>query len=412
MTRGGNDGSRQGQMRDVSEAMRQATGDLRRGSLERAGTNASRALEKLRDLERRLQPSRPDDKRRAAGEMQLEAKQLADGQRQIASELGKLQAGEAGKDALRRLAGDEERLADRTGRLQDDLKQQSGGSPGSRQSDQQDRALREATRDVAGLMDRMQKSADQMRSTAPTARSQSGPQQEIAHQLDRLADRLNAALASKEDDSRKLSEQLARAQALRDKLDQWARTRSRRSAERPTSGSTQKTPGESGRLGRRQGAGGVDMTKLREESLRQLQETRNLFEEIRRQDPSFSQNGAGFTFEGQGMVLSAPGTEGFKQDFARWDLLKRQATIALEQAESSLARKLQVRASRIVSPPASKTRPHPHTRRGRRLLRHWPPEETVVGECILSTPPWGSRSCWRPPSRPRHSSSIAARSRC
>jgi hypothetical protein len=102
MTRGGNDGSRQGQMRDVSEAMRQAAGDLRRGSPERAGTNASRALEKLRDLERRLQPSRPDDKKRAAGEMQLEAKQLADGQRQIASELGKLQSGEADKDALRR----------------------------------------------------------------------------------------------------------------------------------------------------------------------------------------------------------------------------------------------------------------------------------------------------------------------
>jgi len=348
-TRGGNDGSREGQMRDVSEAMRQAAGDLRRGSPERAGTNAGRALERLRDLERRLQPSRPDDKKRAAGEMQLEAKQLADSQRQIASELGKLQSGEAGKDALRRLAGDEERLADRMQRLQVDLKKLAGVSPGTRQPDQRDTALREAARDLAGLSDRMQKSADQMRSTAPTTRAPVEAQQEIARQLDRLADHLNAASGSKDEDSRKLSEQLARAQDLRDKLDRVGRAieDAGRKNGRTGGSSTQKTPGESGRVGEgRQGAGGVDITELREESLRQLQDTRKLLEEMRRQDPSFSQNGAGFTFEGQGMVLSAPGTEGFKQDFAKWDLLKRQATIALEQVEATLARKLQVRASR------------------------------------------------------------------
>lgn len=88
------------------------------------------------------------------------------------------------------------------------------------------------------------------------------------------------------------------------------------------------------------------MSRLREESLRQLQEAQKLLEEMRREDPSLSRNGAGFTFEGQGMVLSAPGTEGFKQDFAKWDLLKQQATVALEQAGSTLAKKLQARASK------------------------------------------------------------------
>jgi hypothetical protein len=88
------------------------------------------------------------------------------------------------------------------------------------------------------------------------------------------------------------------------------------------------------------------MTQLREDSLRQLQDTKSLLEEMRRQDPSFSRNGVGFTFEGQGMILSAPGTEGFKQDFAKWDLLKRQATLALEQAEATLAKKLQASASK------------------------------------------------------------------
>jgi hypothetical protein len=343
----GNDGRSQGQMRDVSEAMRQAAGDLRRGSPEQAGTNASRALDTLRDLQRRMQSSRPDDRRRAAGEMQLEAKQLADGQRQIAAELGKIPSGDAGKDALRRLAGDQERLAERMGRLQNDLKEQAGVPQRGRQGDPNDNALREAARDLAGLSDRMQKSADDMRSAAPTSRSQAGAQQEIARQLDRLADRLSAATGSKEDDSRKLSEQLARTQELREKLDQVGRALESAGRQNGRGSSAQKTPGENGRLGEgRQGAGGVDMSKLREESLRQLQEAQNLLEEMRRQDPSLSRNGAGFTFEGQGMVLSAPGTEGFKQDFAKWDLLKRQATLALEQAESALAKKLQARASK------------------------------------------------------------------
>ena len=94
------------------------------------------------------------------------------------------------------------------------------------------------------------------------------------------------------------------------------------------------------------GAGGVDMSRLREESLRQLRETKALLDDLQRQDPGFSSHGAGFTFEGQGLVLSAPGTEGFKQDFARWETLTRQATQALEQAESALAKKLQANASK------------------------------------------------------------------
>ncbi len=93
--------------------MRQAASDLRRGAPEQAGASDGRALEKLRDLERRMQSGQPDDRRRALGDMRLEARQLADGQRQVASDLGKVPSGEAGKDTLRRLAGDQARLADR-----------------------------------------------------------------------------------------------------------------------------------------------------------------------------------------------------------------------------------------------------------------------------------------------------------
>ena len=353
VTRNGSQAGTGAQMREVSEAMRQAAGDLRRGAPDEAGTKATRALDTLRDLQRRMQPSRSDDRRRAAGEMQLEARRLADGQRQIAGDLERVQAGDAGRDAMRRLAGEQERLADRMGRLQSDLKQQASTRERSANADQNDRALQDAARDVAGLADRMQKSADEMRTPGAPPRSRAGPQEEIARQIDRLAERLNAATGLKGDDPQKLSEQLARTQELRERLDQVGRALEsvRQSDGRPGSraggSSPQKTPGESGRMGQgRQGAGGIDLSQLREESLRQLQETRNLLEELRRQDPSASRNGAGFTFEGQGMVLSAPGTEGFKQDFEKWDVLKRQATLALEEAGSTLAKKLQAHASK------------------------------------------------------------------
>jgi hypothetical protein len=68
--------------------------------------------------------------------------------------------------------------------------------------------------------------------------------------------------------------------------------------------------------------------------------------EMQRDDPEFSRGGAGFTYEGQGMTLSAPGTEAFKQDFAKWQELRRQATTALDHVESALSKKLQSQQSK------------------------------------------------------------------
>jgi hypothetical protein len=53
--------------------------------------------------------------------------------------------------------------------------------------------------------------------------------------------------------------------------------------------------------------------------------------------------GVGRTPEGQQMVLSAPG---FHQDYTPWVELRRDVTLTLEQAESSLARKIQDRDAR------------------------------------------------------------------
>jgi hypothetical protein len=46
------------------------------------------------------------------------------------------------------------------------------------------------------------------------------------------------------------------------------------------------------------------------------------------------------------MVLSAPGTEGFKQDFSKWQELARQITLALDGVESSLSQKLREKTSK------------------------------------------------------------------
>ena len=383
---GGDDASQK--MRDAAEEMRNATSDLRRQDPKQASARGSRALDKLRETERQLEGARPDDRRRVLGEMQLEARQMADAERQIASELGKAGSGEAGKDAVRRLAGEQERLADRARKLQDALKRQgtegSQGSKGSQgsQSSQGSRGSRgsqpaqsaqgatDAARELERqrVAERMQETADAMRAatteprgrrgstgqpdTTQQARAQVGAQQDLARALDRIADTLASANGSQDSESRKLSDQLSRAQELRQELNRLGQTgQNGRGGQGGTPGSSaEKTPGESGRPGQgQQGGGGgtgSDVGKLREEYQRRLQETRDLVDQLRRDDPSFARGGPGFTLEGQGSVLSSPGTEAFKQDFAKWEDLRRQATQALEQAETSLSKKLQTKQAK------------------------------------------------------------------
>jgi hypothetical protein len=376
------------QMRDVSEAMRSATNDLRRRDQSQAAASAGKALERLRELERQLQTGRPDDKRRALGEMQLEARQLADAQRQLASELSRTQNGEPARDALRRMAGDEERLAERARRLQDALARQSGSAGVARELERQK------------LADRMRQSAEAMRAaagrgsgtqrgnTAPPgstpgleeAKRQTPAQQELARALDDAADKIAASGDGKDAETGKLSNQLARVQELQDRINQLTGQMKQLSGENGQRGtasdqngsrgqagsngqqsdgrgqssgngtSASRSPGESGRAGQGQGGGGngagSEAARLRDEVQRTMQETRELMEQLRRQDPTFSRGGAGFTFEGQGMTTSAPGTEAFKQDFAKWDDLRRQATQALEAAQTTLSKKLKAKESK------------------------------------------------------------------
>jgi len=120
---------------------------------------------------------------------------------------------------------------------------------------------------------------------------------------------------SKDPDSARLQDALAKARELREKLDSLTRE-------------LQQAGASGGR------------NRLQQEAAQQLQQTRDLIDQLRRQDPALSSGGPGFTYEGQGMTFSAPGTEAFKQDFARWQELRDQATRALDRVSAAVSKRL------------------------------------------------------------------------
>ena len=405
--REGSSGSEGGQgadrMRGISEEMRSAANDLRRQDAGQASARGARALDQLRELERQLQASTPEGQRRALGDLQLEARQLADAERQISQESGNARDGQPGRDTMRRLAGEQERLAERLKRIQEGLRQSASAPPGARgvgssgargagssgvrsvgSSDPTtttkdlQQAASNAAKDVERqrIAERMQQSADAMRksasgesnsasdgqaaSGAPTARpggqSQAGAQQELARALDRLADRLNLADTPQDDESRRINSQVARARDLRARMDDLTKQlreldqqASSQALGAPQVGSSpQGRSSTSGQPAQGKGALTGDQAAtepLRAEIAKQMQQVRELLTETARQNPRGTA-GPGSTFEGQGMVLSAPGSEGFKQDFSKWQELTREVTLALDEVESSLSKTLREKTSK------------------------------------------------------------------
>lgn len=387
----GAEGQTSEQMRGVSEEMRSAANDLRRQDAGQASERGARALDQLRDLERQLQGSTAEGRRRALGDLQLEARQLADAQRQIASEASRARSGQASSDTLRRLAGEQDRLTERLERVQQGLRQQGQGAPGSQgtpgrpeSAEQLQQAASDAAREIEQqrLTERMQQSAESMRRAAgqsssgssategqpsngtpqgtPTARpgapNQAGAQQELARALDRLADRLNLADQPQDDESRRMNEQVTRARDLRNRMDDLSKQLEeldrQASSERgspQSSPSAQGQASQSGRPGQGQGGGSGDpapIEELRAEIGKQMRELRELLNDTQKDANSRNTGGPGSTFEGQGMVLSAPGSEGFKQDFAKWQELTRQVTLALDDVESSLTKRLMEKSAK------------------------------------------------------------------
>jgi hypothetical protein len=322
-------------LREISEDMRNAAAGAQRQDLEQAAQSASRASERLRDLEGQMQAARPDERRRALGDLQLESRQLADEQRRLANESGRTTRGDSGDDARRRLAAEQERLGERAERLQDRVKNLS-------RSGQGDRNERRATEDAAREFDN-QRIAERMREAADTIRKgESGGdtrQQELAKSLDRVADRLGDASGNRNADSRRQSEQLAKTQELRDTLQQIDRSveQLRRESDASSQSQGRPQPGQGVQRGGSSGGNGR-AEELQREVNERMRQAERLANEIRRETGMAANPEAEWW-----RSFSAPGTEAFKQDFSRWESLKKNLLIALEGVETKVSDELRAR---------------------------------------------------------------------
>ena len=355
-------------------------------------------LERLRELERQIQTAKPDDRRRALGDLQLETRQLADAQRRLNNEAGRTDSGASGDDARRRLAGEQERLADRADRLQDQVKRMSrAGQSGGDERKATDDAARELERQK--LADRMRQSAEALRQSGAGANDQTAAPpdaskqvarqgEEVARALDRIADRLGAATGTQDRDSRRLSDQLSKAQELRDKLAELERSveelkrqdaqgqqeseaangnprdaqgQSSSERERPAAGAASGSAAGAGQPGRstagsqssangRDGATGQQGAPAARGRVQQLQREVNdsmrdaarLADEMRRDNPGMQSPNPNDGW----WRSSAPGTEAFKQDFARWESLKKNLLVALEGVETKVSSELRTRENK------------------------------------------------------------------
>jgi hypothetical protein len=396
-------GSQDGQrLREISEDMRNAATGMRRQDSQQAAQSGSRASERLKELEQQMQAARPDDRRRALGDLQLETRQLADAQRRIANEAGRTAQGQSGDDARRRLAGEQERLAERTERLQDQVKRMSRSAQGeSEDRKATDGAARELERQK--LAERMRQSAESLRQpTAPAegqqqasatsdpARKASRQGEDVARSLDQIADRLGAAVGAEDADSRRLSGQLSKTNDMREKVaslersieelrreTEQAKPNAKESADRaeaqgrqqgeasqdpqasrmgpqqaqggqqgPAQGTQQSAEGKDGASGQQGGSTGGNggrLAQLQREVNERMRDTERLAGELQREHPGMQ--GADGN-ESWWRSFSAPGTEAFKQDFARWESLKKNLLVAIEDVESKISGELRARENK------------------------------------------------------------------
>jgi hypothetical protein len=368
------------QMREVSREMGNAASGLRRQDLGEASARSARALERLRDLERQMRSAQPGEGRRVLGDLQLEARQLADEQRRIAGQTGEMARQPRAGETMRRLAGDKERLAERLDGIERGARDLARGRAlGADERKRVGEVVAELGRQRLGQ--KMRESAAAMRKLGEpdgsgVVEAHADTERQLARSLQGIADRLSASGGLGDAQASRLGDQLRRAREARDRLSdlagQMERLQRQQGAQNASGASTRGAQGRGGQdataqgqrgatsaMGQGSGAGAGttgttgtagagdeagrqrELARLRQEYLRQLREANGLMGELRHE-----RGGAGITPEGQEMVMSAPGTEAFKQDFAGWESLRRNVDLALEQIEASLSARLQDRQAR------------------------------------------------------------------
>ena len=191
--------------------------------------------------------------------------------------------------------------------------------------------------------------------------------EELARGLDKVAERLGAATGGRDGETARLSDQLAKTQELRDRLGELQKTMDALSksgdpakpgqegqpgaAATPASrGGEGKQPGaegrdgQSGQQGTSEGGRAGAVQRLQREADDKMREAQRLAEEVQKQNPGMQKGGT--TPEQWQRSTSAPGTESFKQDFAKWESLKKNLLAALEQTESQLSDQLRARENK------------------------------------------------------------------
>ena len=385
-------------MREIAEEMRRATSELRRQDPLGASARSGRALQRLQDLGRQLRGADLDERRQALGELQLEAQQLADAQRRIASEIEHLQPGQGGKPLRRRMADEKDRLADRVDRLERDLIEVS-----SEAAPEERRTVTAAAAELAreDVERRMRDSAQALRSAfgaapdepdepeepeendTPDARAGSAAsddeadqdqhevarltetEAELAEALERVAQALWASGSQESAQARRLSEDLERAGELRARLAEILQHMEAVAAggqpnadadvgERSGQNGVQQrgaqarlsADGREGARGAEFGSAGMEgrIASLQAEFIQELREMPEMVDQLRRQNPSLHRRLT--NPDEQWFSRSAPGTEAFKQDFARWEVLQRDVELALELFETSRSTELSEQETR------------------------------------------------------------------
>ena len=335
-SKGSQTGSESGEMRMAVEQMRRAAAEMKRQDPRAAAERSREAGETLRRMEQQLRGTTPDGRQRAAGELQLEAQQVAEAQRRIAAEASRLQTtpGAAASDALRRLGAEKDKLAERAEALERSAQQLGTQKGGSDSSDPAGRA-----REAASILEReqvgrrMRESAQAMRQPAAGGKlsdRQAQTEQDIAKALDRAA----AALSGRSGETQALSEQLEETRAMRERLNNLEQQL--RDAEARQKGQT----GPQGREGQRGSTGSGqagDVQKLREQYSRELQRTRETLGRLQGEQRSGYNMSTPETHE---FSRSAPGTEAFKQDYSGWQTLRRDIDLALERYEAAVSSRL------------------------------------------------------------------------
>jgi hypothetical protein len=272
----------------------------------------SEALEKLRELARRQ------------SDLNKQQQDLARNQNELSAE--------EQKRRLERLTREQNELRQQAEELSRSMSDASGQGQG-----RSGRGMREIT-------EQMRSAAADLRRHDPGQASRNSDK--ALEGLQRLEREMRGASPGAGDpESQTLADQLGRVQKAREQMTEIQRRIDQLMQQIDALRGQQ---GPKPNAGRGQGAkegpqGDLDkLAKLQEELQAAVRQARELTTELGRSESG----GFGVTPEGQQLSRSAAGLESYKQDFSKWDTLKKDINLAFERLEVSLARKLVEKESR------------------------------------------------------------------